>query len=451
MPSPAAATQQQKFKVGDRVLWKGKVYKIEMTEIFDGVFRYRFFTDEGYAMAREEDLQPAPAAAEKPKFGEFKIGDSVIYRQGTPGEATFTIKKAEIENGKFFYIMTAMRGAYPYRIAEDELILAPSTEEVKEEAKLEKEATEEIKRTQAVEAEVEEEEEEIAQESSWKKGMPLTDDQIEQAKYDAIMHVADEDIPRTVMLYYNQQGKDAALRVLKEKIMNWGQGGPDEPDLRGTPKGVEVSNAIMNPTDVRMISFPDLLDYIIRWDQAKAEAYNKPSVAPIAPPVAKPTPTVPLEKPAAVIQPPAPAPRPTKILSSEDMRLLQDYWNTQFIRAIGKIPAGYSSVFRIEFQEVKTLPFAEAKNAILAAADREIERIEQEQRARVTIRQGERIGPGQPAKKTPTQRTPMTDKELEEENEEGFRVPVGGRVPPSFFPPNALSVEQPFPRWANKS
>jgi hypothetical protein len=100
-------------------------------------------------------------------------------------------------------------------------------------------------------------------------------------------------------------------------------------------------------------------------------------------------------------------------------------------------------VFRIEFQEVKTLPFAEAKNAILAAADREIGRIEQEQRARVTIRQGERITPG--PSKAPA-RKPMTDREIEEENEEGFRMPVGGKVPPSFFPPNPLSVEQPFPR-----
>ena len=176
--------------------------------------------------------------------------------------------------------------------------------------------------------------------------------------------------------------------------------------------------------------------------------------APLTEEQPAPTPIVPLEKPAVVTKPTvstpstapaAPAPRPTRILSSEDMRLLQDYWNTQFIRAIGKVPAGFSSVFRIEFQEVKTLPFAEAKNAILAAADREIERIEQEQRARVTIRQGERITPGQPSK-APAQKKPMTDREIEEENEEGFRMPVGGKVPPSFFPPNPLSVEQPFPR-----
>ena len=220
-------------------------------------------------MAREEDLQPAPTAAEKPKFGEFKIGDSVIYRQGTPGEATFTIKKAEIENGKFFYIMTAMRGAYPYRIAEDELILAPSTEEVKEEAKLEKEATEEIKRTQAVEAEVEEEE----------------------------------------------------------------------------------------------------LAEVVKENEGLIKTYEKE--------LTKPTPTVPLEKPKEPQQPikkvveetPMTPPKPTKILSSEDMRLLQDYFNAQFFRALGKVPSGISSVFRVEFQEVRTLPFAEAKERILAAAD----------------------------------------------------------------------------------
>jgi len=153
--------------------------------------------------------------------------------------------------------------------------------------------------------------------------------------------------------------------------------------------------------------------------------------------VTKPTVSTPSTAPAA------PAPRPTRILSSEDMRLLQDYWNTQFIRAIGKVPAGFSSVFRIEFQEVKTLPFAEAKNAILAAADREIGRIEQEQRARAVVRQGERISPLQPLK-----RAPSRGREIVEGGEEGEeRLPMAvGRAPPSFFPPNALSVEQPFPR-----
>jgi len=268
------AVAPQKFKVGDRVLWKGKAYKIEMTEIFDGVFRYRFFTDEGYAMAREEDLQPAPAVAE---------------------------------------------------------IVTP--EEAKEEAKLEKESEEEIEDTREMEKEMEAEE-----------TAPLTEEQ------------------------------------------------------------------------------------------------------------PAPTPIVPLEKPAVVTKPTvstpstapaAPAPRPTRILSSEDMRLLQDYWNTQFIRAIGKVPAGFSSVFRIEFQEVKTLPFAEAKNAILAAADREIGRIEQEQRARAVVRQGERISPLQPLK-----RAPSRGREIVEGGEEGEeRLPMAvGRAPPSFFPPNALSVEQPFPR-----
>jgi hypothetical protein len=291
----------------------------------------------------------------------------------------------------------------------------------------------------------------VEQKPSWKKGMPLTDDQIEQAKYDAIMHIAEDDIPRTVMMYYNQQGKDAALRVLKEKIMNWGQGGPDEPDVHGTSKGVEVSNEIMNPTDVKIISYPDLLDYILRWNEMKAQAYNKPQPAPAA----KPTPTVPVEK-APVTQPTKttqptpttptpPTPRPTKILSSEDMRLLQDYWNTQFIRAIGKVPAGFSSVFRIEFQEVKMLPFVEAKAAILAAADREIAGIESAQRVRTVIREGERISPGAP--RAPGKKGVPMGVPVGEGEEEEFRLPVAvGRVPPSAFPSMPLSVGQPFPR-----
>jgi len=282
---------------------------------------------------------------------------------------------------------------------------------------------------------------------AWQSGMPLTDEQIEQAKEDAIQHIANEAIPRTVLMVYDQQGKDAALRVLKEQVMNWGQVGPGEPDVRGTPKGVEVSNAIMNPTDVKIISYPDLLDYILRWNELKAQAYNKPP-APVTPvPVEKPAaaPTV-VTKPTAVTQPPTPAPRPTKILSSEDMRLLQDYWNTQFIRALGKVPAGFSSVFRIEFQEVKTLPFAEAKAAILAAADREIASIEQMQRARATIRQGEKIKPLAPPKMPPGR--PRSEVPSEEEEEGGIPLGVGGERPPSLFPSGPLGHGRfmPFPR-----
>jgi hypothetical protein len=330
-------------------------------------------------------------------------------------------------------------------------------EEAKEEAKLEKESEEEIKRTQAVEEEAEEEEEEIAQEASWKKGMPLTDDQITEAMENAIGFIANDWVAKTALATFDEKGRDAAINTIKGNLQHGGQGGPDSPDLTDSPKGVWVTNDIMTPTEAanapptaaRLLTWGDLLNFIL----ANRKIYEEKKAAPApSAPVAKPTPMVPLEKPAVVTKPTvstpstapaAPAPRPTKILSSEDMRLLQDYWNTQFIRAIGKVPAGFSSVFRIEFQEVKTLPFAEAKNAILAAADREIGRIEQEQRARVTIRQGERITPG--PSKAPA-RKPMTDREIEEENEEGFRMPVGGKVPPSFFPPNPLSVEQPFPR-----
>jgi hypothetical protein len=213
-----AATPAQKFKVGDRVLWKGKPYKIEMTEIFDGVFRYRFFTDEGYAMAREEDLQPTPpAAAEK---------------------------------------------------------ITP--EEAKEEAKLEKESEEEIKRTQAVEEEAEEEEGEIAQESSWKKGMPLTDEQIEWAKEEALMHIADYFIPNNALWTYDEKGKDAAVLFLKQQISNYGQGGPDEPDIIGTPKGIWITNEVMTPneadsalpTAARLITYSDLLNWLLHNREA---------------------------------------------------------------------------------------------------------------------------------------------------------------------------------------
>jgi hypothetical protein len=420
-----------------------------MTEIFDGVFRYRFFTDEGYAMAREEDLQPATTAAEKPK-PKFVVSDQVIYRQGTPSESTFTIKKAEFEDGKWFYVMTAMRGASPYRIAENELVLAPLPEETEEDIAAEiAEAEEEEKEVEKEQAEQIKE----AEKSSWKKGMSLTDEQIEQAKEDAIMHVADEDIPRTVMLYYNQQGKDAALRVLKEKIMNWGQGGPDEPDVRGSPKGVEVSNAIMNPTDVKIISYPDLLDYIIRWDQLKAQAYNKPKETPKVPvekPVTQPTVTTQPTKttqPTQVKQPaPAAAPRPTKILSSEDMRRLQDYWNTEFFRALGKVPANISSVFRVEFEAVKLLSFEEAKEKIIVAADEIIEEFKAREvtKRAVPLRP---IGAPSPAPRGPF-RVPIKEEISGEEPENGGAggsVPFG-RVPPSQFPSFPLCYDLPFPR-----
>jgi len=133
------------------------------------------------------------------------------------------------------------------------------------------------------------------------------------------------------------------------------------------------------------------------------------------------------------------------------MRLLQDYWNAEFFRALGKIPPGIASVFRVEFQEVKQLPFNEAKQAIINAANREIENLLSSQRAQQTIRQAER-GERQPvfgaAPPKAAQRKPMTDREIEEENEQGGGMMNMGNVPPASFPPAPLSILQPFPRGA---
>ena len=257
-----------------------------------------------------------------PPAAKFKKGDIVQHR-----DETYPVKSSEFSSGKWYYIMDYV---HYRRLPEDELILAPSPEEVKEEAKLEKEAEKEIEHGKIIEEEIE---------------------QVE---------------------------------------------GPEL--VKPTPMVPVEKPAVTQPT--------------------------KPTVT------TQPTPTT-----------PAPTPRPTKILSSEDMRLLQDYWNTQFIRAIGKVPAGFGSVFRIEFQEVKMLPFAEAKAAILAAADREIEGIESAQRARAVIREGERIRLGQPLK------APLGRREEVPVGEEEERLPLAtGRVTPSAFPTNPLSVMQPFPR-----
>jgi hypothetical protein len=166
-------------------------------------------------------------------------------------------------------------------------------------------------------------------------------------------------------------------------------------------------------------------------------AAKKPTVTTPAPAVTQPTPTP------KVIQPPAPPIKPIKILSTEDMRRLQDYWNTQFFRQLGKVPASISSVFRVEFEGVKLLPFEEAKEKILAAADDIISEI----RARQAVFKGERVRP-EPQPRTqpkPAHRPGRTDREIEEDNEEGGFSGLGN-VPPASFPPAPLSIMQPFPR-----
>jgi hypothetical protein len=439
--------------------------------------------------ARTEET-PKPAVVEK-TTPKFKVGDMVTYRQGTTGEATFTIKKSEFEDGKWFYVMTAMRGAYPYRIAENELVVAAvekvTPEEAKEEAKLEKEAEEDreipeepdqtvyvvvlvsggvaanekgemkietpefivevttkelfakygdfndemwmrplagvfgvpmldqILKDSEVEydaiednevtwgndwdsiresladnpspfnkyalfhvkwrpedlhwtqtaadthdvyhhkytkeellheskhhlqviakvkdlstsgeqgelidriatfnpekpGEPEEKPPLIEQKPSWKKGMPLTDDQIEQAKEDALMHIADYYIPRNTIAIYDERGKDAAVLFLKQQISNYGQGGPDEPDITGSPKGVWVTNEVMTPneadsapsTAARLITYPDLLNFILHNREAieaNIKKFKEEQTGKAAPSPIKPTPAVPVEKPAAV-------------------------------------------------------------------------------------------------------------------------------------------------------
>jgi hypothetical protein len=167
------------------------------------------------------------------------------------------------------------------------------------------------------------------------------------------------------------------------------------------------------------------------------------------------TPSVPVEKPAVtkptvVTQPPKPVvplppiTRPTKILSSEDMRRLQDYWNTEFFRALGKVPPSISSVFRVEFEAVKLLSFEEAKEKILAAADEIIA----EFRNRDVVRHGVPLRPA--AASGPARgpfRMPIKEEVGGEEAENGGRnnVPFG-RVPPSQFPSFPLCYDLPFPR-----
>jgi len=593
-----------------------------------------------YTTAHVTPPAAAPAAA-KPT-PKFKEGDIVTARFSPPG-SIFTIKKAEFEDGVWFYVMRDMRGASPYRFPEYELVLTPPEEETEEEAP-----------------------EEPEEEGAWKKGMPLTAEQIEDAKADAIGAIADYDVPQTALLYFDQRGRDAAIQAIKGKLSSWAMGGPDTPDLQGTIKGVWVTNDVMtpadaakaSPSDAKLITWGEMLDFILAnremienniqqskatsdeeaeeeakleqeaeedrelkqepditvymkvlveggvvadekgnpklenpqftlmgttyeefakhgskwdtegmwsrpiigmfgtqnfidilkdaeveydavednaitwgndweairealadnpapfnkyadfhikwrpedlsWEESAKQAYDiynyrypkgelvnrsrhqlqviakikgldisgdegalidrilafVPGVTPEKKEV--PTPTVPVEKPvtrpAAVTQPtaatpvtkpmaPLPPVKPTRVLSTEDMRRLQDHWNTQFFRALGKVPANISSVFRVEFEGVKLLSFEEAKGKILAAADDIIGEI----RARQTVTRAERIPPQ--LTKAPAQRPqPRTDRELEEENEEGGGFANMGNVPPASFPPAPLSILQPFPR-----
>jgi hypothetical protein len=153
----------------------------------------------------------------------------------------------------------------------------------------------------------------------------------------------------------------------------------------------------------------------------------------VAPSVAAPV------KPSVAVAPSV-APRPTKILSSDDMRRLQDFWTTEFFRSLGRVPPNIASVFRVEFESVKDKPFDVAKEAILKAADEIIE----EMKARETARRAVPIRPAAPREPT---RIPFRKEEVAPGEEEGGGVSVPfGRVPPAQFPSFMLCYNLPFPR-----
>lgn len=74
-------------------------------------------------------------------------------------------------------------------------------------------------------------------------------------------------------------------------------------------------------------------------------------------------------------------------------KLLQAYFYAQFMHTLGRIPAGCNSIFNVDYQDVKDLPFEEAKQKIIEAANKEIanfQAIRQEQEiAKQTVRHGE--------------------------------------------------------------
>ena len=65
------------------------------------------------------------------------------------------------------------------------------------------------------------------------------------------------------------------------------------------------------------------------------------------------------------------APKP---LSDEDKRKLEDIWFNEFYLALGRVPPHIDSVFRVKLEEVKNMPYEEAKKAVLSTADEIIAR-----------------------------------------------------------------------------
>jgi len=131
-------------------------------------------------------------------------------------------------------------------------------------------------------------------------------------------------------------------------------------------------------------------------------------------------------------------------LTAEEKQLLRDLWITQFFRSLGKVPANLTSVFNVEFEGVKTLPFAEAKEKVLAAADEIISEFQ----AREVTKRATAIRPTVLPRVPERAPTRATRDEVEgEEAEEGGKnnIPFG-RVPPSQFPSFPLSYNMPFPR-----
>jgi hypothetical protein len=301
-------------------------------------------------------------------------------------------------------------------------------------------------------AETEEEEGEKAP-AEWKRGMPLTDEQITEAKVNAISAIEDNWVARNALATFDEMGRDAAINTIKGNLQYWGQGGPNTPSLMGSPKGVWVTNKVMTPaeaatappTDVRLLTWGDLLNFILAnrtmYEEKKAAPAEEAKrimeeVRPVAPSAVAPKPPISPSSKAAAAAAPSPAPKPTKLLSDEQRRLLQAYFNTQLIRALGKLPSGASSIFLVEYQEVKTLPFDEARAAITGAADRFAEDLLQQQRARAVVKEGERVRPApvKPAARAPGRR------ETEEEGEGGgVPMAVGGRRPGgTVFPTDRL-------------
>ncbi len=131
---------------------------------------------------------------------------------------------------------------------------------------------------------------------------------------------------------------------------------------------------------------------------------------------------------------PVPVPgAPIRGLSKDDMKRLQDLWNNEFFRKLGRVPPNSASTFRVEFEKVKDRTFDEAKEEILGVANDII--------AEFTFRKGVIRKAAPPPAAPPRHVGPVTFPREEE------GIPIGplGEVPKVPLPKEPKS-ELPFPR-----